>query len=68
MPAKAGTQGGPVLRLLPLAPASAGATEEEELGIICLVHTTGLPVCFRLLGAFSTETLPNRPRALLNDR
>jgi len=25
----------------PQAPASAGATEEEELGIICLVHTTG---------------------------
>ena len=40
MPAKAGTQGEPALRLRPWTPASAGATEKEELGTMCLVHTT----------------------------
>ena len=40
MPAKAGTKGGPALRLRPWAPASAGATEKEELGIICVIHIT----------------------------
>jgi len=45
MPAKAGTQGGPALHLRPWAPASAGATEKEEVGTICLVHTTS-PLSF----------------------
>ena len=51
-----------------LGPRFRGATEEEELGTICLVHTTGLSVCLRLLGALSTETLPDRPRPLEQDR
>jgi len=49
MPAKAGTQGGRT-HLRPWAPASAGATEKEELGTICSVHNTSAiwpsPTCF----------------------
>src|SRR6516165_4915461 len=40
MRAKAVTQGGPAPRLRAWAPASARATEKEELGTICLVQTT----------------------------
>ena len=39
MPAKAGTQGQPILRLRPWAPACAGATRNRRLGVICLVGT-----------------------------
>jgi len=39
MPVKAGTQGGPALRLRPWAPRLRGVTKKEELGTICLVQS-----------------------------
>jgi len=51
-------RGGPALRLRPWAPASAGATEKEELGTICLVHTASS-------GPFPYERAPLMLAALL---
>src|SRR6516164_9502503 len=56
---ESGHPGRPVLRLRPWAPASAGVTEKEELGTICLVRTTRLAALVSVTcGTWKPPALP----------